>query len=123
MEVVTHHPKPEQIHAEHASEKFEPILNPLSSVILILTRNRIISAKEPTSHTPIDAMHHLNLTVSQHFTRQCHSLPTPFNRPRGLNCTRSRWVREPNIGMRTHRLHLSRERRGYIQDRFTVMFS
>ena len=68
MEMVTHHAKPEQIHAEHASEELQPILNPLSSVIVVLTRNRIISAKEPTSHTPIDAMHDLNLILSQHFT-------------------------------------------------------
>ena len=62
---IRHHRKPQNINPEDSSEKLQPIPNPFTAMLVILSRQLIGPAEKSSPHAPIHAMNHLNLTVRQ----------------------------------------------------------
>ena len=61
--MIGHHSKAEDFDAHDAGQKFEAVLNPLSSVLEVSTADRIFAAQEATSDASIDAMDDFDFVV------------------------------------------------------------
>ena len=80
MKVIAHHTKGHDFHAKYRCEEFQSISNPLSSVIEVFARDRIITTQKTASYAAIDAMDDLYFVIRQYFT----SIDTSHGCPRIL---------------------------------------
>jgi hypothetical protein len=62
MEVIVHDAKREHVNPERASQQFEPITNPLPSMFVISSRDRVLAIKHRSPDRPLAAMQNRDFT-------------------------------------------------------------
>ena|GEM_PF-2356306 len=74
MQVIRHYRKPQNVNPEDPGEKLQPLPNPFTAILVILSRQFIGPAEKTSSHNAIHAVNHLNLTFRQNFSPidPCH---------------------------------------------------
>jgi hypothetical protein len=63
MQMIAHHSKAQNIHSEHASQKFQTLPDPFSAVRVILFGLPISPAQMRPADTAVDDMENLNFPV------------------------------------------------------------
>jgi hypothetical protein len=66
--MVTHDCITEHLDTHDSREKFQPIANQFSAMVIVFPGEFIFPAKKRPPHAPIDAMHDLNLPIRQHIS-------------------------------------------------------